>query len=77
MRYKFGKPQPKVGNTRIYGKFLLFPKIINKELRWLEYAYYQQEAISIDVGGTMQYGETRVIWVTRKWVDMDGKYGKY
>jgi len=37
MRYKFSKKiDPKVGDERVVEKFLLFPKVINEEMRWLE-----------------------------------------
>ena len=37
MRYKFSENiLPKVGDERVVEKFLLFPKVINEELRWLE-----------------------------------------
>ena len=33
---------PIVGQKKIITKFLLFPKIINFELRWLEYSTYSK-----------------------------------
>ena len=39
MRYKFSENNdPKVGDERVVEKFLLFPKTINNEMRWLETA---------------------------------------
>jgi hypothetical protein len=45
MRFKIIRkyPEKKTGNKRIITKFLLFPKIINDEFRWLESATIEQE----------------------------------
>lgn len=40
LRLNFNK---KDGDVRIKTKFLILPKIINGELRWLEFATYSQE----------------------------------
>lgn len=34
---------PKCGQTRIIKRFLLFPRLVNHEWRWLEIAYILQE----------------------------------
>lgn len=39
---KFGKKNPKVLSKRIVTKFLIFPKSINGEWKWLEKASYEQ-----------------------------------
>lgn len=36
------KPLPKDGDTREKTKFLWLPKEINQEIRWLEYARWQE-----------------------------------
>ena len=39
MRFYFEKKkEKKKGDTRVIKRFLLFPKMINRELRWLETA---------------------------------------
>lgn len=54
------KPQPNDGDTRIRSKFLLFPKVIKGEWRWLELASYKQKYAWYWDGG---------IWFTKEWVD--------
>lgn len=52
--------QPVVGEKRIIRKFLLFPLLIEDEVRWLEYASIQQKRIwDIDV----------YKWINEKWAD--------
>jgi hypothetical protein len=41
MRWKYYKP-PETGDIRFQEKFLLLPKSINNETRWLEKAKYSQ-----------------------------------
>ncbi|UUV46323.1 hypothetical protein [Bacillus phage vB_BanS-Thrax2] len=74
MRFVFGnKKQPIVGQTRIIGKFLLFPKVINRELRWLEYSYYEQVAIKVNVGDIWE-DRYKNKWINKKWVNINDKY---
>ena len=49
---------PIVGQKKFIMKFLIFPKIINFELRWLEYAAYSK--VYEKVGNKYQ-------WVNLKW----------
>jgi hypothetical protein len=42
MRFEI-KPGPKNGNRRIRTQFLLFPKTIDYEIRWLEIASWEEE----------------------------------
>lgn len=74
MRFVFRNREPIEGQTRLIGKFLLFPKIINRELRWLEYAYYEQVAVKTDVGGSMEWGNYKNKWRNKKWVNINDKY---
>lgn len=49
------KKNPKVGDYRTNSGFLLFPKRIGDETRWLEYAKWQEkivEDIDVDMAGT-------------------------
>lgn len=47
MRWKVrSKEEPELGETRLIRKFLLFPKRINDEWRWLERALIYQKYIS-------------------------------
>ena len=71
MRWKWKKKQqPKEGDMRIVGRFLLFPKCLNGEWRWLENAQIQQE-----YRPTRWFGEDKLpnrreyptIW---EWVDV-------
>lgn len=42
---RWNKPvyqSPRVGDTRIVKRFLLFPKTLNEETRWLEWAEIMQ-----------------------------------
>lgn len=54
------------GDKKIITKFLLFPKCINGEYRWLEKAVFEQEYDNykydflFDIGG----------WVSTKWIDI-------
>lgn len=57
MRYKFSENNlPKVGDKRVVEMFLIFPKTINYEMRWLEtakilqkYNYYGEECVWKDI----------------------------
>ena len=51
---------PVIGQKKIITKFLLFPKIINFELRWLEYSTYSK--VYDKVGNTYS-------WINLKWED--------
>jgi hypothetical protein len=60
---------PEVGDIRYKEKFLLFPKIINDEGRWLEKARYKQEyGKNYNRNG---YGELyyNYQWVDVEWID--------
>lgn len=58
------KPYPEDGETRIITRFLLFPKEINNEYRWLESVkieqFYRGYDYVRDIGG---------FWVDKDWVD--------
>jgi hypothetical protein len=66
MRFNFNKIQPKEGDIRIVEKFLLFPRIINKELRWLERAKIKQRYED------EPWPDSRAVaqmWVNKEWVN--------
>lgn len=76
MRIKFDPPATseayKAGRKRVKRKFLLFPKVINHELRWFEKAMWVQEVdYSVKIYG---YGgiERNYYWKDVEWLD---KYG--
>ena len=53
-------PEPKNGDLRIRTQFLLFPKEINREVRWLERASWQEKYCT---------GYIFLKWLELKWVD--------
>ena len=59
MRYKFKKHR--IGDERIIKKFLLVPKTINNELRWLEKAEYKE--IFLTISGFPQGYWTEYEWI--------------
>jgi hypothetical protein len=61
MRYRI--PVFNNGDQRTIKRFLLFPRIIQYELRWLEMATIQQEFV---VWGYLQWQEK---WSDVAWVD--------
>lgn len=66
MRAKVTPPRPE-GTERIIKKFLLFPRTINNELRWLETARIRQRwtrVAEIDM-----YCHIYTRWVDIDWVD--------
>jgi hypothetical protein len=56
------------GDTRLISKFLLFPKRINREWRWLEKVTYRQKCEKVMNYGSMDYGYHKE-WVDKEWVD--------
>lgn len=69
MKIKFQeKERPKLGDTRIISKFLLFPKYLENELRWLEYVQIEQvyrHTYSCAPG--MKPMKT-LAWMDQKWI---------
>ena len=70
MRYTFKEPvkkiKPKEKDTRLVTKFLFFPKIIDRQIRWLERATWKEiywfriDTLMIGFG-----------WEALKWVDSE------
>jgi len=57
----------KSGEMRtIRNKFLFFPKIINHQYRWLEYASWEDVSLKVDNRDFFGY---RIIWVPSQWID--------
>jgi hypothetical protein len=59
----------RINETRIIEKFLLFPKTINHELRWLEHVKIKQKICAIDIGGSMEYGKYKYAWRNWAWAN--------
>jgi hypothetical protein len=59
---------PRRNDTRIKSGFLLFPKTLDKETRWLEHAYWLEiyELIGYNV-----YGESLFRWREKAWTTSD------
>lgn len=58
------KSYPKDGEIRIVNKFLLFPRVINNEYRWLELVKIEQFYRGYDyVHGTGGF------WIDKDWID--------
>ena len=55
--------QPELGKTRTITKFLIFPKTINGETRWLEKVTYTQVVVYNILH------DTGIKWKDCKWVD--------
>ncbi len=49
--------EPKFNDTRIKARFLLFPKMVRSQTRWLEYAKWK-ELYSADYG-----------WIAVEWIN--------
>lgn len=56
------KTYPKEYSTRIKRGFLFFPKIIDREYRWLEYTAWEQRRVQ------SIFGEGYV-WMNESWVN--------
>ena len=54
------------GETRVKRGFLFFPKTINNETRWLEYATWREHTIGQSDGCGSWF-----IWGELEWVDYD------
>jgi len=67
MRWLRDKLLGRQDEERTITKFLLFPKKIGNEWRWLEKASIHQRVERIDVGGSMEYGRYKHRWIDRNW----------
>lgn len=72
MRYVFKiKILPILGQTRIKEKFLIFPKKIKNEIRWLEKARWEEVFKDIYKGFPYYYWKKK--WVANKWLLNDSE----
>lgn len=55
----------KIGRVRIKERFLLLPKCIDGEWRWLEKACYKQMYTGRDINGELVFGWEDVSWKKR------------
>lgn len=60
-----------IGEIKIISTFLLFPKCINGEWRWLEQAMYMQECVKEMNCGSMDYNYHKE-WRDIKWMNKKG-----
>jgi len=67
MKWLYDKLINRIGEERIITKFLLFPKKLHNEWRWLEKASIRQRVMKLDVGGTMMYGKYKCQWRDLQW----------
>lgn len=65
---KWKDPNPYLGDIRIRKGFLFFPKKIDTETRWLEYARWVEELCEVRKPGTPKR-PTRYVraWVPIRW----------
>ena len=70
MRYKIKKKPPlKEGAVRVKSGFLIFPKCIGGEWRWLETALWKQEAVeSYDHCHESGMCSVNFKWVNKEWI---------
>ena len=59
------KKLPRRGDTRVKSGFLLFPKYIGDEMRWLEFAAWEQELVQT-YDGAWGVGWN---WENRRWTE--------
>ena len=65
---KWCKPPELIeGEQRTVRRFLWFPKCLNREWRWLEFADIRQKVVKFDVGGSMQWGYYKNAWHDIAW----------
>jgi len=66
MRKFYNELKNKCGKKRIIHKFLWIPKRIEDEMRWLEFATFEQEVYSFD---NWETGELVYKWINLRWID--------
>jgi len=66
MKIKIKQESAKVGDLRTKSRFLWFPKIINSELRWLEFAQWEEMLLSKDDIWTFSQ---RAEWTKNRWIN--------
>lgn len=64
------KAGKKEGDTRTVSRFLWFPKCIDREIRWLEWATIQQTVmVRTSLAPNSPIGCTYLAWVDSCWVN--------
>lgn len=62
--------RPKEGESRIIEKFLLFPKRVNNETRWLERSRIKQKLIpQFDMFSDDPYSGWYLGWIDMEWIN--------
>jgi hypothetical protein len=62
--------EPLINDKRIKSKFLLFPKTINEETRWLERADWIEKFVAVYVYKTeIEETPNKYFWLPIKWID--------
>ena len=67
MRWKADPLKDMEGQQRVVSKFLLFPKCLDGEWRWLERSNIVQQVCKLDVGGSCQWGCYAWQWIDISW----------
>jgi hypothetical protein len=70
MRFTSKQETLTIGQTRLIKKFLLLPRRIGAETRWFEHAVIRQEVAMMDVGGSMEWGNFKKVWIDKEFVDI-------
>ena len=68
MRWKKDPLKDSIGRVRIINKFLIFPRCINGEWRWLERCNIEQQVIKSEIlyDGILVLGH-KYTWINRNW----------
>lgn len=72
MRFAVEDLSKRFGEIKVISKFLLFPKKLDNEWRWMESAFIIQKVIGIDVGGSAEWGRYKFLWRDMHWLDTKG-----
>ena len=67
MKWLYDKLINRSEEERVITKFLLFPKKVGNEWRWLEKASIHQKVMPVDMGGSMEWGKYKHQWRDIKW----------
>lgn len=61
---------PTVGEKRIHKGFLFLPKWIEREMRWLEQASWEEEYCAIMGNDFNVYGHSTIdVWLPVRWIN--------
>ena len=59
----------RLGEKRVIEKFLWVPTRIGNVWKWLEKAQIEQQALKVDIGGSMEWGKYKVKWRNITWIE--------